>query len=370
MPKIQLICDDICTDTAVPNCFIDEYMPAANGEFVKVYLYLLRNAKSHASDCTISAIADHFNQTEKDVLRALHYWQCRGLLSIKADPDGGACSIRFLRPQPIAKDEEEIPLSELLGDASDAQDGAAEAPAEAETPQANVTPIQIVPRTYTADERAEFQKDSTIREIIFLAESYLKHPLSESEMNTIIFWHVDLKFAPELIDYLLQYCISKGHSSIRYMDKVAQGWHDAGIATAEQAKEEAAIHSRAYYGVMKAMGITGRSLVSSETAFIKKWTKDYGFDLPIIQNACERTIAATHQPSFEYTDSILTSWHDKGVHTLSDIQSLDSAHQKAKKSAARANDLPAKRNAFTNFNQRSYDYDKLEELLLNTSLHG
>ena len=157
---------------------------------------------------------------------------------------------------------------------------------------------------------------------------------------------------------------------MRYLDKVALSWQEKGIHTVEQAKEDAAIHSQAYYGVMKAFGITGRSLVESETSYIKKWTQEYGFDLPLIREACSRTMTAIHQPSFEYTDSILTSWHKNQVHTLADVQKLDAAYSQTRKVTVKTEDAPVKKNAFNNFNQRSYDYDKLEELLLTTSLHG
>ena len=162
---------------------------------------------------------------------------------------------------------------------------------------------------------------------------------------------------------------------MRYLDKVAMGWHDNNITTVTQAKEDAAIHSQAYYGVMKALGITGRSLVEAETAFIRKWTKEFAFDLPFIQEACARTITATHQPSFEYTDSILTSWHKNHVHTLEDIKTLDAAYAKAKKTAPQPNasdSAPAsapRKNSFNNFKPRSYDYEHLEGTLLSSTSH-
>ena len=71
MINIQLHNDCPATDTIVPNQFIDRFMPSANGEFVKVYLYLLRCIHSHASNCTISEIADKFNNTEMDIQRIM-----------------------------------------------------------------------------------------------------------------------------------------------------------------------------------------------------------------------------------------------------------------------------------------------------------
>ena len=44
--------------TMLPNSFVDHYMANANGEFVKVYLFLLRHVEDAASSLSISMIAD------------------------------------------------------------------------------------------------------------------------------------------------------------------------------------------------------------------------------------------------------------------------------------------------------------------------
>lgn len=367
MVEIQLHSDNPNTDTVIPNRFIETYMTEANGEFVKVYLYLLYCVQSHSYLCTISAIADHFNHTEKDVVRALNYWQKQGLLALELNSDGNVsiCMTDLGHADSASAEPPKSPSSPLLMLAA-----AAETPPAAE-PVPVLRPIRAAAkRAYSPDELSEFRKNADISELFFVLETYIKHPLSENDMNTVLFWHEELRFSSELIVYLLEYCISKGHTSMRYMDKVAQGWHSDGITSVEQAKESAAIHNQSYYGVMKAFGITGRSLVKTESAFIRKWTNEYGFDLPLIQEACSRTIAATHQPSFEYADSILTRWHDSQVHTLDDVKALDAAYNKTKKITVRATDAPTRKNTFNNFSQRTYDYDQLEELLLTTPLRG
>ena len=70
--------------TVVSNTFIDTYMTAANGEYVKVFLYLLRH---EGEEVTVSAIADALDHTEADVKRALAYWEEAGLL--EREGDGG-----------------------------------------------------------------------------------------------------------------------------------------------------------------------------------------------------------------------------------------------------------------------------------------
>ena len=394
MVQIQLHNDCPTTDTLISNRFIDDFMPQANGEFVKVYLYLLRSVQSHAYNFTISAIADKFNNTEMDIIRALRYWQKTGILRLDENPEGQICGIHMLPlyketdPQDFVATQGQITneatvsvasQTQISGDAipsvnenaaikADKVKAILEASSALNDPVSDVveTPAK---RKYTLDEITAFRKDESISELFFIVETYIRHPLSESDVNTVLYWREELHFSNDLIVYLLEHCISKGHSSMRYLDKVAIGWHANNITTVEQAKEDAAIHSQAYYGVMKALGITGRSLVNSETAFIRKWTKEYAFDLALIQEACSRTISATHQPSFEYTDSILTSWHKNQVHTLDDVKRIDASYSKAKKTSAKAgNSATVKRNSFNNFNPRNYDYENLEGTLLSSTV--
>jgi DnaD/phage-associated family protein len=163
------------------------------------------------------------------------------------------------------------------------------------------------------------------------------------------------------------------------MDKVAIAWHSNNITTVEQAKENSKKYSKTYYGIMNALGISGRNLIPAELDFVKKWTKNYAFSMQVIEEACRRTISSIHQPSFEYTDQILSSWFKKKVHSLDDIKQLDIAYERSKKYNTKAldntkNNAQSQKNAssklnnrFNNFNQRSYDPNKLEQFLLNSN---
>ncbi len=371
MSKIQLKSDYPHNHISVPRVFIDKYMADANGEFVKVYLFLLRCMGSSASsDCSISAIADHFNYTEKDILRALKYWEKVGVIGLELNNNQlvGLCfkdltgGVQFshktetITPETVAE-----PLAEETTPAV-----TEEAPVTKAAKAKKSTATKK--KEYTLDEIKEFHNNHEISELIFIIETYLKHPLNSTEMNTVIFWYDGLKFSGEMIEYLVEYCITNGHSSLRYMDKVALSWAENNINTIEKAKEQVSIRSKAYYSIIKAFGISGRNLADSEMNFVNKWSKDYAFDLEIILEACHRTISATAKPSFEYADTILTNWHNNNVHTLQDVAVLDANYSKSKKASAPTPANSPKRNKFNNFEQRNYDYDQLEKVLLTTSI--
>ncbi len=388
MASIRLCSDFPYRDISVPSKFIDEYMPEANGEFVKIYLYLLRSLSSSSSDCSISKIADKFDHTEKDVVRALKYWERQKLLAIEYNPDKSIAGIHvtdiyhldddFSSNKPVVAAQESgnssnaVEATTIVTE-SPASDSSADSSSIVAGYASNITPIPAPAPTkkeYTLDDIKNFRKDPDVSELFFIIETYLKHTLSSSDINIILYWYEELHFPTDLIEYLVEYCISKGHSSTRYMNKVAISWSESGITTVEQAKENASIHSQVYYAVMKALGISGRNLVDTEMNYIKKWSKEFGFDTQLISLACQRTISAIHQPSFEYVDSIMTSWHNNQVHTTEDVDKLDAAYNKTKKVTVNTADKPigTKRNKFNNFNQREYDYDQLEKVLLTTSV--
>ena len=387
MTAINISSDIATSFTTVSDIFIDQYMPKANGEFVKVYLYLLRATGSGAGIATISEIADHFSNTEADIVRALNYWASEDILKVQTGADGqitgiNLCSLAVSGIQAAQSNIQSAVADNAAQNNSTANIQMQDSVVEKLKSQATDKPAPSQ-KEYTLDEIKEFRKNPDISELFFIIETYLKHTLSSTDTNMVLYWLDELHFSTDLVEYLVEYCITKGHSSLRYMNKVALGWADAGIKTVDQAKDDAAAHSQIYYTVMKALGITGRNLVDSEVSLINKWVGEYGFDIELVKAACSKTISAIQKPSFEYTDSILANWRKKDVHTLKDVEVLDANFAKANKASAtgssqgtnaangsskpKSNNSGSK-NKFNNFNQRNNDYDKLEKLFLNSTV--
>ena len=84
MKKLTLTNSAQNNTTVLENEFIDQYMIKANGEYVKVYLLLLRHQNEASTPLGISQIADILEVTEKDVIRALNYWNKQGLLEYES----------------------------------------------------------------------------------------------------------------------------------------------------------------------------------------------------------------------------------------------------------------------------------------------
>ena len=56
---------------------------------------------------------------------------------------------------------------------------------------------------------------------------------------------------------------------------------------------------------------------------IDHWFDDLHFTSDIILEACSRTLTQTQNPSFQYANKILESWHASGIHHLNEIRELD-----------------------------------------------
>ena len=358
MGSITLTGDGAAQITVLSNLFIDEYMKDANDAQLKVYLYLARMLQAHAP-VSISEIADRFNHTEKDVMRALRYWEGKGLLALEYASDRSLCTIRLFGPG--QRRPEDSPAAAAVSDVS-----AKDAALPVREPVAVIS-HQTVPGadpfekpSYSADELQAFGRQENAAQLFFIAEQYLGRTLSPSDMKSILFFTDRLRFSDDLIDYLLQYCVERGKKDFRYIEKVAVGWAQAGISTPADAEKHAARYDKTVYSIMNALGKTS-SPAGSELAYIQRWTGEYGFELDVILEACGRTVLATDRHRFAYADRILSSWFQAGVHHLSDISGLDSSYRREKAAQpARAGSTAE----YNRFMHSSYDFDALEQALL------
>ena len=390
MAHLTIYKDNYADATVVSNIFIDNYMKDANDAQLKVYFYLLRMMNANQA-VSVSGIADKFNHTEKDVIRALKYWEKNHLLDLDYDADKNLVGVHLRDLQAAAganalsmPAQAAAGISVPSGPAQDFADAnvsyeavqpAAGAPSDtgfcgavrlpsadtdfsvgARVPADTDKPAFSKP-SYSLDQLKEFKNREETAQLLFIAESYIGKPLTPSEIKTILFFTDELHFSEDLIDYLLQYCVDRGKKDFKYIEKVAVSWAEQNITTPRQAQKYAAKYDKGVYAIMNELGKNG-SPTAKEMEYITRWTKEYGFSADIILEACERTVLATDRHRFEYAESILSSWKQENVHHKADIRRIDELYQK-RKSASK----PAA-NKFNQFTQNNYDFDELEREIL------
>lgn len=354
---LKLHATPVSAVTSIPNIFFDTYMPRANGDFLRVYLYLYRWQNSSDAKLSVTAMADTLGLTEGDITRALKYWQSEGLIALITDTAGNCIEEIIMRDINTAARTQTAKASHQAA-AAEARD--------------------FTKPAYTMNEILNFSTQNDGDKLFFVIQQYLGRPLSQTDTNTIVFFHEKLGFSIDLIEYLFEYCVSNNHRSIHYIERVAISWAEKGIKTVSEAKNESSTYNKTYYAVLKAFGITGRAPTEGEITFIKRWHEDYCFPMPLILEACSRTMLATHNPSFEYTDKILKNWKNKKVTNIDDVKALDAAYEASKRNTSKYSDAKktdtSKENGqkdgvrrygsrFGNFDQRVYNYNELEQRL-------
>lgn len=360
--------------TSVSNIFISEYVPSANGEFVKVYLYLLHLMSLRSNNISISLLADTFNQTEADIMRALRYWDSLDVISLSFNGPGNGLSNIVLRDikhtgqaantmaDPIAAE------SASVNSTSSYQTETVRA-AKPDIKQTDVIytaePLKV---SYSKEQLNGFLANDNFSMLLFVIEQYMGRPLSTKETNSIVYFYDGLKLSTDLIEYLFEYCVEHNKKSINYIEKVALSWASKNIHTIAEAKEETSNHTDYVYQIMKAFGLSNREPAQHEKAMIAKWADTYCFDTDMIIEACNRTIKAIHQPSFEYADTILANWKNSNVSSLEDVKKADAAYAAGNniKPKQTASSKPAN-NRFNNFQQRDKKSDDWYNSLLSNN---
>ena len=363
MARIALYKDNYADSTVVSNLFIDEYMKDANDAQLKVYFYLLRMLNAEQA-ISVSGIADKFNHTEKDVIRALKYWEKQQILDLDFDENKALVGIhlRDLSAQATPASQHNVLLTsgpvQAQNTAGNSIISAAVAQPVQTAPQ-ETTPVYNKP-AYSLDQLREFKEREETSQLLFIAEAYIGKPLAPSEIKTILFFTDVLHFSDDLIDYLLQYCVERGKKDFKYIEKVAVNWAEEGITTPKQAQKFSTRYDKSVYSIMNSLG-RSTAPTAKELEFINRWTREYGFSTDIILEACERSSLATDRHRFEYAEGILSSWKNAGIHHKADIQQADATYQKKKATKP----APAtSSNRFTQFAQNSYDFAALEKEIL------
>ena len=383
MDHILLCTNHIPPITTIYNSFIEDYMPAANGSYVKVYLYIAKCLQAKESNFSISSLADQLENTEKDILRALMYWEKKGLMSLNRDKaTGEILGLEMLIPfaerdfdtyENTAKESAaslgvDSDLSETgAANTSTYESSGTDAPSNVnsdvhrasnsaqEKNSSAVKPIQVSPE--------QIQELSANEDFVWV--SYLERPMKPTEIQLITYLYGTLHFSRELILHLYDYCISMGKTACNYIQTVALSWHEQGIKTPEQAQNASVRYLASYNAVSKALGL-GRGLAEIEKKYVDHWQNDWNMDLSVILEACNRTVLKLHHADFKYTEGILSHWNEQNVRTLqgveqSDLHYAQTKEQKEKKKPSTSGKQPP-RNQFQNFKQRDVSSEELQEL--------
>ncbi len=278
-------------DTQVENIFLMEYMAAADGDFVKVYLTALMYADDEYM--SNSLIARHLGMNEEDVLRAWNYWE-----------DCGVIRKRYRDPQDrFHYTVEFINLKEkLFAPQKKAESGTGTMGEES-----------------ASEGSSSLMDDKVLRETFESIEHITNRMLESREASAIVSWIHEDGVDPDLICFVYKFCAEHRESSrFQYVANVLRHWMEENVRTVEDAEkflQETDLRHNQYRRVMKALGFH-RNPTEKEEMIIDSWFDELGFDIGKILEACAKTSGISN-PNINYVNSILLSWSGKKAKSAS-----------------------------------------------------
>lgn len=271
--------------TQVENIFINEYLPAAPGDYVKVYIYASMYA-GFDMEMNDQMIARQLGLSEKQVGDAWTYWEKMGAIrKIYFDASGELdFTVEFLdlRQQMYGKNDEPLP----------------------------------------APKRGEEKVfgNEQLKETFGQIEKIMERSMSSTEVRKVISWIVDEHISGDLVLYCFRYCAEKGKTNMRYIETVLHNW----VAEGHTSVEEISLHlqetdQRHYQRkrIMQALGFN-RGITETEREMIDRWFDEYGFSMERILDACSKT-SGISSPNFNYVNKVLLGWRKESESRGTDV---------------------------------------------------
>jgi len=326
-------------DTPIENIFINDYMPMANGTYVKVYLlgYKYAHDRDEKIEVNNETIARHLDIPLEDVLRAWDFWESKGIIEKMPQKDNSRINykVRFLNLK-------QLYIKNNIG-------------------LLNKERKIKKPTRSRSEELVEANRIPAINNMFNSIDYIMRRQTVPLEKEKILGWIKDYNMNPDVIEQAFLYGVERrGIRKFSYIEGIIRNWYDAGLTNIEAVNEALKKDDEKYYKyqkIMKSLGLDRRPIRETEKEIIDKWFKEYDFSMDLILEACSRDKNPT--PSISYVNGILMSWHSKGIKKVEDIELLDRPREEKekKKASARKNTTTTR---FHNFEQRTDKYTSEE----------
>lgn len=272
MPLCKLSSESMINSyTILDNMFLVDYMPNADENAVKVYLYgLMQCANMTGKDNSTEGISMALGITMGEVEDAIHYWADNGV-------------IKILSEEPLSY--EYLPLKTTIGKV----------------------------KKYDPEKYSDF--------ITQLESMILERAMTQNEIMKYIETMEEYKIKDDAMLMIVSYCIklkgAKVHTN--YILTVAKAWASEGITdlqSVEMKLREMEANTDNMRQVFYALGLKSTPDFDDKNQFIK-WNSSWGYDLESILYVAK---ICKKRGGMKKLDSMLDEFYKKGIFTLSDIQ--------------------------------------------------
>ena len=187
--------------------------------------------------------------------------------------------------------------------------------------------------TYTeADVVAAMNTDRDFKSLYGEVQRLMGRNLNTEEMKIILGFVRYLGFSPDVVCMLICYCKERARQkgnlrapALRTIEKTAYAWAEQGIDTVEEAVayiQNQNVRNSQLGRLLGILQIRGRNLTPGEEKLANSWL-EMGFDEAVLAEAYQRTCLNTGGFAWRYMNTILTRWHEAGLHTLEQVKTSD-----------------------------------------------
>jgi len=321
-------------DTPIENIFITDYMPTADGTYVKVYLLGYKYARDKQDNFNSETIAKDLKIPLSDALNAWSFWENEGIVIKRDIEDEYNYKIEFVNLKQLYIDNVYKHISNVSVEKSN-----------------YINNDELIISNRNADNK------KMMKEI----EEMFGRPMKINEKQKIVSWMNSYKMKPEIMTQAFSYCINnKKIKKFSYIESVVSSWHDEGVCDIdsmvdylEKRNDRFSIYSR----ISKSLGFNNRILTEAEMKVIDKWIDEMNFSIEMILKCLENSIKISN-PNLNYFDSILVKWHEKGYKTIEDLKKDKKEYKSDEKTKIKQ--VVVKPNKFHNFEQKMKNYSEQE----------
>jgi DnaD/phage-associated family protein len=320
--------------TSFENIFINDFMPVAKGDYVKVYLLGYKYAIDKEVNFSNETISKNLGIHLSQVNEAWEYWKEQGIVILNDYPSDNY-KIEFVNLKQLYVENIYRHMSITKDDQNDNQ-------SESST---------------TYDDLIEANKSETIRSMFRNIEFLMGRLVTPNEKRTVLEWISKYSATPEIIEDTFKYTIEKKDiKSLRYVEALLASWHDNNIHDKESLEgylEQNRKNIKYYNTVKNHLGFSGRQLTLNEKKIIDVWVDEWGFTMEMIIEALSYSSKTTN-PNLNYFNTILENWYKDNIKTPEQIKQFKKQYNKNTSNTKK----PAPNKSFHNFEQQ---YSKLSE---------
>lgn len=318
-------------DTPIENIFINDYMPAADGTYVKVYLMGYKFAKDQ-NNFNNETIAKNLKLPLTDVLNAWNYWEGEGIIIKHETDDEYNYIVEFVNMKQYYVDNV----------------------------YKHIRNVNDKSKYVDNEQLISNARNPEIKTMMEEIEDMLGRPLKINEKQKIITWLNKYNMDPFIMSQAFSYCVNnKKVKRFSYIESVVSSWYDEGVKdldTMVDYLEKRNDRFSTYSRISKALGFN-RTLTEAEMRTIDKWIDQWNFSMEMILRCLDNS-TKINNPNLNYFDKILGEWFKKGFKTIEDLKN-DKKPEKEKPSK----ETSKSKNKFHNFIQsEDYSGDDLEKI--------